>query len=572
MNEFEIGKVTAVSPNRLKVEILNRKVQDGKESGVPDNMIIAADRGLGPEPVTVGQPGSYVSIQISSGTLLCMVVDIALEKPKAAAENEDQPSRFSRSNQQRRVMNCMPVGTLDEAGQFQRGTENLPTLSSSVYPVAPEEINKIYTGFAEGTFSLGRLSAMPSQPARINLDSFLARHSALLGQTGTGKSWTVASILQKIAKYPQACTVLLDLHGEYTEAFGDYADIISANDIELPYWLMNTEELLGLMIDPSEPEAANQAAKFKEMLQTAKEDHRENKNLGIPKITIDTPVYFDLDAIINDMGQLDRQIMQGSAGAVIHGPMYGQFTGMLIRTEGRMRDKRYDMIFHPKTYNTSASMEDLFRRLLGKTREGGKRIVVLDISPIPFDVRTSVIGLLMRCFYDFAYWHKRTTGRPFPLALFCDEAHLYLNDHDPDTGPSRRAAERIAKEGRKYGISLNVVSQRPREVSATILSQCNSFICLRITNPDDQEYVKSLLPDSTRGIVDMFNNLRRGECIVLGDSVLMPTRILVDPPSPAPASDDVRFSEEWQKPAKEVDFEAILTAWRNQGEAVTDEG
>ncbi len=567
MNEFEIGKVTAVSPNRLKVEILNRKVQDGKESGVPDNMILAADRGVGSEPISVGQPGSYVSIDILSGILLCMVVDITLEKPKTEAENDDQPSRFSRSSQQRRVMNCMPIGTINEDGNFSRGSEVLPTLGSSVHPVAPAEINKIYTGFADGDFSLGRLSSMPSQPARINLNSYLARHSALLGQTGTGKSWTVASILQKIAEYPQASTILLDLHGEYTQAFGDNADIISADDIELPYWLMNTEELLGLMIDTSEPESANQAAKFKEMLQTAKEDHRENKQLGIPKITIDTPVYFDFDAIVNDMGQLDRQTMQGSAGAVIHGPLHGQFTGMLVRTEGRMRDKRYDMIFHPKTYNTSASMEDLFRRLLGKTEEGGKRVVVLDISSIPFDVRTSIIGLLMRCFYDFAYWHKRTTGKPYPLAIFCDEAHLYLNDRDPAMGPSRRAAERIAKEGRKYGVSLNVVSQRPREVSATILSQCNSFICLRITNPEDQEYVKSLLPDSTRGIVDMFNNLRRGECIVLGDSVLMPTRILVDPPSPAPASEDVQFAAEWEKPERPVDFSSVLTAWRNQGES-----
>ena len=567
MNEFEIGKVTAVSANRLKVEILNRKVQDGKESGVPDNMILAADGGLGSKPVPIGQPGSYVSTDISTGTLLCMVVDIELEKSKGQADNDDQPSRFSRSSQQRRVMTCMPIGALDKEGQFTRGTEVLPTLGSSVHPVPPNEINKIYTSFAEGDFSLGRLSAIPSQPARINLDSFLARHSALLGQTGTGKSWTVASMLQKIAKYPQACTVLLDLHGEYTHAFGDNADVISADDIELPYWLMNTEELLGLMIDTSEPESANQAAKFKEMLQTAKQDHRENKQLGIAKITIDTPVYFDLDAIVNDMGQLDRQTMQGSAGAVIHGPLYGQFTGMLVRTEGRMRDKRYDMIFHPKTYNTSASMEDLFRRLLGKTKEGGKRVVVLDISPIPFDVRTSIIGLLLRCFYDFAYWHKRTTGKPFPLALFCDEAHLYLNDKDPAMGPSRRAAERIAKEGRKYGVSLNVVSQRPREVSATILSQCNSFICLRITNPEDQQYVKSLLPDSTRGIVDMFNNLRRGECIVLGDSVLMPTRVLMDPPSPTPASEDVQFSGEWSKPEKDIDFDSILTAWRNQGES-----
>jgi len=209
-------------------------------------------------------------------------------------------------------------------------------------------------------------------------------------------------------------------------------------------------------------------------------------------------------------------------------------------------------------------MEDLFRRLLGEQAESRKKAVVIDLSPVPFDVRNSVISLILRCLFDFAYWYRRINGEAYPIAVFADEAHIYLNDADTDARSSRESAERIAKEGRKYGISLTVISQRPREVSATILSQCNSFLCLRISNPDDQSYVRNLLPDSVRGITSMFSTLRRGECILLGDSVMMPTRIRIDRPNPAPHSDDTSFYNTWNEEPEDLDIAAVLDAWRRQ--------
>jgi DNA helicase HerA-like ATPase len=166
--------------------------------------------------------------------------------------------------------------------------------------------------------------------------------------------------------------------------------------------------------------------------------------------------------------------------------------------------------------------------------------------------------------FDFAYWHKRVFQEAYPIGVFCDEAHMYLNERDSATKSSRLSAERIAKEGRKYGVSLTVISQRPREVSATILSQCNSFLCLRITNPEDQNYVKSLLPDSMKGIVSIFSSLRRGECILLGDSVIMPTRIRIDEPSPKPDSHDVSFYRKWNEEHSALEVEKVLAAWRKQ--------
>ena len=209
-------------------------------------------------------------------------------------------------------------------------------------------------------------------------------------------------------------------------------------------------------------------------------------------------------------------------------------------------------------------MEDLFRRLLGEEKESRKKIVIMDLSPVPFDVRNSVISLIMRCLFDFAYWYRRVNNSAHPIAVFADEAHIYLNDSDSDARSSRESAERIAKEGRKYGISLTVISQRPREVSATILSQCNSFLCLRISNPDDQSFVRNLLPDSVRGITSMFSTLRRGEGILLGDSVMMPTRIRIDRPDPSPHSDDTSFYESWTKDPDDLDVAAVLDAWRRQ--------
>ena len=439
----------------------------------------------------------------------------------------------------------------------------LPTVNSPAFAVQPSTINSIYEQYAEGDFSLGHLSLLPDQQANINLDAFLSRHGAILGQTGGGKSWAVASFLQKIASFPQATIVLFDLHGEYSSAFGDEADVISGSDIELPYWLMNSEELLGLMVDRSEAAAPNQIAKFKELLQEAKDTHPENKALNLDRITIDTPVYFEFDKILTEFRRLDTEQVQGQRGEK-NGPLFGQFTRLLMRVDSRLNDRRYDLIFHPQTYTTSASMEDLFRRLLGERIENRKKAVLIDLSPVPFDVRNSIISLILRCLFDFAYWHRRLNEKSYPIAVFADEAHIYLNDNDTDAKSSCESAERIAKEGRKYGISLTVISQRPREVSATILSQCNSFLCLRISNPDDQSYVRNLLPDSVRGITSMFATLRRGECLLIGDSVMMPTRIKIDRPNPAPDSDDTSFSAAWKEDPTVLDVPAVLTAWRKQ--------
>lgn len=564
MKKYRIGKTIAVVGDTIAVAIDDYEEVEG--CGVPETMIVDLESEAGPKPQLIGQPGSFVDVTIPTGNLLCMVTGIKMTEmypspgeTKTLFEEGSYPIASSK-----RILEVIAVGTIEHDGDFERGSDVLPTVGADVFAVSSETIEKVYSSYSQGDFSIGKLSVLREQDAKINLDTFLSRHAAILGQTGSGKSWTVASILQRIADFERSSVVLLDLHGEYENSFGDYATYVSASEVELPYWLMNSEELIDMCVDRHEFSAPNQIAKFKELLQEAKETQQENVDLKVPKITIDTPVYFDFNTIIDEFRRLDKEMVTGSSGRPKQGHLFGQFTKLLMRMESRLNDKRFDLIFKPKTYNTSASMETLFRKLLGEESKP-KKLVVLDLSPVPFDVRTSVISLTLRCLFDFAYWYKRKNGEAYPLSVFADEAHSYLNDSDFTHKPSRFSAEKIAKEGRKYGISLTVISQRPREVSSTILSQCNSFLCLRMTNPEDQSYVRNLLPDSIKGIVNVFSTLRRGEAILMGDAVMMPTRIKITPPDPKPDSSDVPFTEKWSKKHSKIDVAAVLDMWRKQG-------
>lgn len=566
MTDYIIGRVVAVAPDVVEVSLLDAQQGESGAYGVPDNMTINLDTEAGPQPVVIGQPGTFVTVATSAGKVLGLVTNIRMKDdvPTARMLNEAERSGSYLIEGAARVLSVVPVGVIAPDGAFEGGVGVLPTVNGHVYAVPPSLLDKVFSSYAKGDFSLGTLSLLPQQQARINLDSFLCRHAAILGQTGGGKSWTVASILQKFARFNRATAILFDLHGEYRTAFGDDCDYIDASSLEFPYWLMNSEELIGLMVDRSEVAAPNQVAKFKELLQAAKEQHSENTSLGITKITVDTPVYFDFEGILDELRRLDVERITVN-NRERNGPLHGQFTRLLMRIDSRLNDRRYDLIFHPTKYNTSGSMEELFRRLLGEGRGAKKKVVVLDMSTIPHDVRNSVIALALRCLFDFAYWHKMVHGSAYPIAVFCDEAHLYMTERAGGGGDAARlAGERIAKEGRKYGISLTVISQRPREVSATILSQCGNFLCLRLSNPDDQHYVKNLLPDSIRGVTAMFGVLRRGEAVLVGDSVMMPTRIRIDPPVPAPDSDDVSFFRQWSEDSKEFDLTPVLQAWRAQ--------
>lgn len=569
MEKYEIGTVYLVGSSEIHVRLLPlEELEDNTERGVPDAMVVNLPTESGPSPLPIGHPGSYVEVAVRDRGLLGLIIGVRMTELSLSGIGAQSGSGDLLPVQApERLLTVVPVGTFSPDGSFERGADVLPTVGSRVFAVSQEKLRAVFRAHAEGDFPIGTISALPEEAAHGNIDTLFARHTALVGQTGSGKSWTVASLIQSCIKHFSNPTILLfDLHGEYEGVFpSEVATYVRASEIELPYWLMNFEELVNLCVDRGEREAPNQVAKFRDAPQTEKERAAQEEGLSLPKVTLDTPIFFDLENVLRDLRGLDREMEPGTSGRERQGPFYGQFTRMLVRMESRLNDRRYDLIFRPQKYTTSASMDTLMRNLLGEEEASPRKVVVLDISPIPFDVRASAISLVLRAVFEHAYWHRRRTGISRAILVACDEAHSYLSERDLGHQPSRLAAERIAKEGRKYGVGLLLVSQRPREVSGTILSQCSTFMCLRLTNPDDQQHVRGFLPDSFSGLVDVFGNLRRGETLVLGDAVMMPMRIRLTAPDPAPKSADVSFRQVWSSEREPLDMEADLDEWRRQG-------
>jgi DNA helicase HerA-like ATPase len=322
---------------------------------------------------------------------------------------------------------------------------------------------------------------------------------------------------------------------------------------------MTYAELVDLLIEHSEREATNQTAFFRDCLLEGRQ--RENTGaspaLGLARVTVDTPIYFSFDEILTKV----RAENVGRVGNR-QGPMFGAFDRFLMRIESKLNDVRYDFLLKPASRNTSASLSGLLRDFVGLgTRKAA--VTIIDLSSVPFDVRPTVAAQIGRLAFEFNYWNPKY--RDFPILLVCEEAHMYIpRDAESQYAGSRKSMERIAKEGRKYGVGLFVVSQRPHEVSETVLAQCGTYICLRISNPDDQNYVRSLVPESEGDLVSVLAGLGRGEALVLGEAVPLPTRVQFDQPSPAPNSDDVDFYAKWKDGPTDLDIDEIVKRWRSQ--------
>jgi DNA helicase HerA-like ATPase len=244
------------------------------------------------------------------------------------------------------------------------------------------------------------------------------------------------------------------------------------------------------------------------------------------------------------------------------GPMFGDFDRFLMRIESKLNDTRYDFLLKPTKRNTSASLSGMLRDFVGLGAQKAA-VTVIDLSSVPFDVRPTVAAQIGRLAFEFNYWNPQY--REFPILLMCEEAHAYIpRASESQFAGARKSMERIAKEGRKYGVGLAVVSQRPHEVSETVLAQCGTFICLRITNPDDQAYVRSLVPESEGDLVSVLAGLGRGEALVLGEAVPLPTRLQFDRPNPTPNSDDIDFYGKWKDGPADLDVDAIVKRWRSQ--------
>ena len=464
---------------------------------------------------------------------------------------------------------------------FKRGADCFPQIDKDCFHISGSNLqlfmNLLSANVKENErMTLGYFMADETAIAVANGDKFFQRHAAILGSTGSGKSWSVALILERAAALKAANLIVFDMHGEYAtlcegeNAIAQQYRIAGPGDLDgsdehslfIPYWLLNREEMLALILDRSDDNAPNQAARFTEHVRVLKEKtlQDENKKEVLETFTVDSPIPYPMQSLLSLLNDDDTGTKIGASGKEVKGDWNGRLTRFIGRLKAKIDDRRCGFMFQPpEECNSYGWLEKMLSKLFSAS-ESEKGIKIIDFSEVPSDVLPIVTGVLARLLYNIQFWMDKDSRHP--LTIICDEAHLYLPVRDSAEAAEKRALEafeRIAKEGRKYGVSLLVVSQRPSDVSRTILSQCNNFLVLRLTNDQDQSVVKRLLPESMVGITDILPLLDLGEALLLGDSILLPTRIKLDKPKIAPESATRQFWSEWanQTPKQDAVSKAV---------------
>ncbi|MGL5668412.1 MAG: ATP-binding protein, partial [Shewanella sp.] len=512
--------------------------------------------------------GQLVTVQLSGATecwligMIDKVIKAVVIQPVTLEIDEDDADEIDAFEDS--VVNTVKITLMGAARwdaiaqkyKFSRSLDHVPEIDSTCYVLKDshlEEFMRVISECGDGEHSLELGSYKLNENARAYVDGnkLFQRHAALLGSTGSGKSWTVASILERSSQLPSSNLVVFDLHGEYKELSyakqlrvpgPDEVDVDDDSLLFLPYWLLNTDELQSLFIDRSEFTAHNQVMAFQDSIIEKKRDSlvKAGNQEILDAFTLDSPIPFRIEDIIQHLEFLNQQMIPGKTKDV-QGPFYGQFSRLLLRLKSKTTDRRYSFLFGGKHLTQDYNyLSALAEKLMGFGKQK-QSIKVIDFSEVPADILPVIIGLVARIIYQVQFWTDPNSRRP--LAFVCDEAHLYLprKEGNPVERRAVEAFEKIAKEGRKYGVALMIVSQRPSDVSATILSQCNNIISLRLTNADDQATVRKLLPESLESLLEALPIMDVGEAMVVGDSVLLPSRIKIDPPTEKPLSATIDF-------------------------------
>ena len=432
----------------------------------------------------------------------------------------------------------------------------------------------VKTSATRNALVLGHYTLDPSATTYLDGDKFFQRHAALLGSTGSGKSWTVATILERIAQLPSASVIVFDLHGEYSKL--NYAQQLRVpgpdelqtadpNLLFLPHWLMTAEELAATFVDSSEETAHDQVLVLQREIEQAKREflQQHNKTEVLKAFTVDSPVPFPLDKVMSHLDVLNTKIVQDYRGSK-QGEFYGMFGRLLVRMRTRRTDRRYGFMFQtPEQLQTYDAFAMLAKQLLDFTQSQA-RVRVIDFSEVPADVLPIMLGIVARLVYYLQFWMPKEQRHP--VAMVCEEAHLYLPSRCANVNEERALAcfQKIAKEGRKYGVSLFVVSQRPADVDTTILSQCNNVLAMRLANVQDQMVIQRMLPDGLGSLLEMLPVLDTGEVLAVGDAVLLPSRVRVLTPGEKPVSATVDFWSEWNTEGRHPDWQLAAENMRRQ--------
>lgn len=541
------------------------------------------------------QVNHLVAIKSSkSGQFLIGIINRITRKQfddQTEVENSELSSFILTEN----IIKVNLIGTiLDKYGSkenvFKRTLDTVPEIDAMCFSLEGENITNFMRTISTQEdyatpLSIGNYSIDEQAKAFLDGDKLFQRHAVIVGSTGSGKSWCVAKLIEQVATLPMANALLFDIHGEYsTDSFkangiqhfkvATPSDLGKTGNLEkgilmLPYWLLSYEEMLAMLLDRSDSNAPNQAMLFSKIVFEEKLAFLDS--IGDTEfkdaITIDSPIPYKMDNVINKLKSLDTERVAGARGDKA-GPFNGKLTRFIQRLEAKSQDKRLGFLFQISTDELDINwMSKLCENLIlgSEINSNNAGVKILDFSEVPSDVLPLIIGLVARLVFSIQQWTSKENQHP--ISLLCDEAHLYIPERTSQDSASSlglKSFERIAKEGRKYGVSLTVISQRPSEVNRTVLSQCNNFISLRLSNAEDQSVIKKLLPDNLAGLTDVLPVLDIGEALVVGDCSLLPTRILIDEPTIKPESATVKFWKEWSDKDAKQDVKNAVIGLRKQ--------
>ncbi|MBP1616140.1 MAG: hypothetical protein H6Q14_1780 [Bacteroidetes bacterium] len=589
-NDTEVGDIINVSGNTITVQLSDT---------IKSNMPV-----IGGIVYRIGQIGSFLKVPLGYANLYGIVTQIGASAIPDKLKDliEDDYSKLAN----RQFLNMALIG--EQIGKkFDRGVSQSPTTGDKVHLVTLDDLDIVYGGYDEkNSITVGNISVSESLNAKIDLNKLVSRHCAILGSTGSGKSNAVGVLLDSIAKkeFKNSRILVIDPHGEYDSVLKGKSTVykIRANKAEgeeelfIPFWALPFNELLSVF-------SGNLSDQNKEYFRTKIVDAKikavETNKIDIQPelVTADTPIPFSIKQLWFELDDFERQTFQisrviaskneptktGNAESLISNeyPPAGAGGGtpflnhqakailsFLDSVRLKLKDSTFNFLFSPGTYtpNLDGTIESDLANLLFEWLGSDKPITILDLSGIPSEIMTSISGTLLKIIYDALFWGQNLPngGKEQPLLIVLEEAHNYLKAGENSI--SSRAVQSIAKEGRKYGVGLALVTQRPSELDETVLSQCGTIIALRMNNAKDRGHIRSAIQDELQTMVDLLPSLRTGEGIISGEGVKIPSRVQFYKLQNAPKGSDPKVSEKWAKvnKTKIEDYKQLLSLWRNQ--------
>lgn len=589
-NQTEIGKIVSVSGNIITVQL-----SDTIQSNMPViNGVV----------YRIGQIGSFLKVPLGYANLYGIVTQVGASAIPDKLKELIEVDKTLLDNRQ--WLNMVLVG--EQAGKrFERGVSQSPTTGDSIHLVTINDLDVIYGGYDErNSISIGNISISESLDAKIDLNKMLSRHCAVLGSTGSGKSNTVGVILNAIAKknFKSSRILVIDPHGEYNSVLKNDSSVYKIkacetqdeNALYIPFWALPFEELMSLFSGKLTDQNKDY---FRGKIVDAKVKAVRANKIAIDEVlvTADTPIPFSLKSLWFELDDLERRtfnrsrqsdsiteiIINGDAEKLISNEYVPANAGggapflshqaksilsFLDSVRSRLKDSRYKFLFEPGKYspNLDGVVEQDLSNLLFEWLGGVKTVTILDLSGIPSEIMTSISGTVLKIIYDALFWGQnlKNGGKEQPLLIVLEEAHNYLKSGDDSI--SSKAVQSISKEGRKYGVGLLLVTQRPSELDETVLSQCGTIIALRMNNSKDRSHIRSAIQDELQTMVDLLPSLRAGEAIISGEGVKIPSRVQFYKLPNADKGSDPIPSEKWldEKNITVADYDNLLAHWRNQ--------